>query len=286
MLKAMCIATALGLLCGLAAAQSAPRPKFFDHARVQHGASGVTIVANSSLPLAQAIEAIRLEYGWQINWESAPGYSHFDVVDDTGPKWRASHPGEKGVTRPSGGSFVGTFPEPGEASDAVTEHDAIARLIDEYNATDNPGKYILRTDSDGGLTVVGTRIRDETGALREASPLLDTPVTLAKAKRNVYETIELLLDALQSATGKKVIFAVASSSLFINTLETLGGERIPARELLRQALASTQRSLQYDLGFNPDVPVYILSVSPAMKEESDGLGGRKLVPVAAPTMPR
>jgi hypothetical protein len=59
----------------------------------------------------------------------------------------------------------------------------------------------------------------------------------------------------------------------------MGGERIPARDLLKQAFASTKRSLQYDLCLNSDAPVYLLSVSLTMREESDGLGGRKLVPV-------
>lgn len=65
----------------------------------------------------------------------------------------------------------------------------------------------------------------------------------------------------------------------METQATIGGERVPARELLRQALAATKRPVQYDLFFNPDVPVYILNLSPAMREEDDGCGGRRLAPV-------
>jgi hypothetical protein len=279
MLKSMRMISVFALLSGLSAAQSTPRPKFLDHALIQHGGSEVTVVANDPLPLLQAISDLRLEYGWQINWESAPGYSHFDLVDATDQKWRAAHPGEKGATRPAGGLFTATFAEPKEASDPGAERDALARLIDEYNATDNPGKYVLRVDADGQFTVVGTRIRDETGVLQEIQPLLDTPVTLVKAQRNVYDTVESILGALRSVTGKKVLFAVASSSLFINTQVSMGGERVPARDLLKQALASTKRPLQYDLCLNSDAPVYLLSVSLTMREQSNGLGGRKLVPV-------
>ena len=270
---------AVTLISGLAAAQSVPRPKFFDHAVIQHSGPEVTVVANDPIPLLQAVSDLRLEYGWRINWESAPGYSHFDLVDATDPKWRAAHPGEKGATRPAGGLFTATFPEPKEASNVSDERDALARLIDEYNATDNPGKYILRAEADGKFTIIGTRIRDETGALREMQPLLDTPVTLAKAPRNVYDTIEAILGALQSVTGKKVLFVAASSSLFINTQVNMGGEKVPARDLLQQAFASTNRPLQYDLCLNSDVPVYLLNVSLTMIAEADGLGGRKLVPV-------
>jgi len=104
-LKSICITTALALLSGLISAQSTPPPRFLDHALIQHSEAGVTVVAKDSLPLLQAISDLRLEYGWQVNWESAPGYSHFDVADDTDPEWRAAHPGAKGVTRPAGGLF-------------------------------------------------------------------------------------------------------------------------------------------------------------------------------------
>jgi hypothetical protein len=278
MIESMRMLTVWILFCGLVPAQSVMRPTFFDHARISHGDTGVTVTANESLPLLQAIEAVRLEYGWQINWESAPCYSRFDVVDDTAPKWRAAHPDEKGVTRPAGGLFTSTFPEPREVSEDSAERLALSRLVDQYNTTDNPGKYILKVDSDGRFTIIGTQVRDETGALREIRPLLDTPLTLAKEPRSVYDTIKSILGTLQAATGKQVLFAAPSTSLFRTTQVTLGGEGIPARELLRKALAGTKRPLQYDLSFNPDVPIYILGVSPAMREEDDGLGGRKLVP--------
>jgi hypothetical protein len=279
MLQSIYTVMLLVLLSLLTSAQSTGRAQFSPHARVQHGDAGVTVTANDSVPLLQAISELRLEYGWRISWESAPGYSHFDVVDDTDPGWRAAHPGEKGVTRPAGGLFKGTFPEPKDALDSAAEREALARLIDEYNTTDNPGKYVLRVDPDGQITIIGTRIRDETGALQTITPLLDTPVALASAPRSVDETIRSILGALQSATGKKVIFATASSSLFMTTQVTMGGDRIAARELLKQAFASTRRTLQYDLCFNPDVPVYVLSPSLAMRIEDDGRGGRELVPV-------
>jgi len=268
----------LALLGGSMAGQSTTRPKFLDRARVQHSGPVVTVTANDSLPLFQAIFALRLEYGWQVSWESAPGYSHFDVVDDTGPKWRAAHPEAKGVTRPSGGAFTATFLDPVETSGADAERLVLSKLIDEYNATKNPGRYALREDSEGKLAVVGTAVRGETGALEDVRPLLDTQVTLDKMPRSVYDTIKSIFAALQSSTGSEVLLAAASTSLFRTTRAEIGGERVPARDLLKRALASTGQPIQYDLFFNPDVPVYILSLSPAMKEESDGLGGRRLTP--------
>jgi hypothetical protein len=174
---------------------------------------------------------------------------------------------------------------PRGASDPASELLALTKLIQEYNTTDNPGKYVLRADSGGQFAVVGTAVRDETGAIQEITPLLDTPVNLVKAPHSVYDTIKSILGALQYATGKQVLLATASSSLLRMTQATVGGEAIPARDLLKQALASTKQPILYDLFFNPDVPIYILNLSPTMQEADDGLARRKLTPAGPPVKP-
>jgi hypothetical protein len=280
MLRTIGLAAAFCLLCRSGQAQSTTRPNYFDRARIRHENSKVIIVANDSLPLFQALYALRLEYGWRVNWESAPAYSRFDLVDDTDPKWRATHPGQKGVTRPSGGLFTASVPEPLDPSDPSAEQNFLAALIQQYDATRNPGRYALQaTDPEGILTFVGEQVRDESGGLREMTPLLDTPLEIPKARRNVDETIETLLSALESTTGERIIFASASTSAFRMTQATVGGEKRPARQLLLQSLASMGQPVEYDLFFNPDAPVYILNVSPVLREEDDGVGGRKLVPI-------
>ncbi len=205
--------------------------------------------------------------------------SHFDVVDDTGPRWRAAHPGAKGVTRRAGGIFTSTFPEP-TGTRGATEGDVLAKVIEDYNATDNPGKYVLRTSADGQFTVVGTEVRDETGALQEVRPILCTRVTIQKQGRNVYDTATAILSALSAAAGKDAIMISVPNNLFSDAQVTVGGDDVEARQLLRQALDGTHRPLQYDLGFDPDNSgVYILNVSVATKAESSEAGGRRLVPI-------
>ena len=262
-------------------AQSATRPKYFDRARIDHGDSTITITAFDSTPLFQAVYALRLQYGWQVDWESAPGFSQFDLVDDTDPKWRTAHPSEKGVTRPSGGLFVASLPEPTEL-DASSEEDFLEKLITQYNATSNPGRYTLRRQGGGELAIVGDEVRDDSGALRKITPLFDTKLTIERKKRSVAETIETILRALQFASGTKVIVATATSTLFRISDATIGGDSVPARQLLREALDSTGGAIQYDLLFNADVPAYVLNLSPTMREEDHGVGGKKLTPVETP----
>jgi hypothetical protein len=254
----------LAAVCGSCTAQSASRPAFFDHARIQRTGAIVTVTANDSMPLSQAIDALRLEYGWQVGFESAPCYSRFDLVDDTGPKWRAAHPNSKGVTRPSGGLFSASFPDPGDTTNSSVEYRAISALVNAYNATNNPGRYALLQQPYGWLTVVGTGVRDETGALRGVSPLLDNHISLTAAPRTVEDTIEAIRTALESATGKKVLDGDFSHSIF-HTRASVGGEDVSARELLEQALASTGRPLQYDLFYDADTDQYILNAFPVRR---------------------
>jgi len=269
----------LACVPGLLSAQSTTRPAYRDRALIQHANSSVTVTANAPLPLFQAISAIREAYGWQVSWEQAAGYSPFDVVDDTGPRWRASHPNAKGVTRPAGGLFTSTWPEVRDLSVTSLKADVLAKLIQDYNSTDNPGRHTLRTDPDGQLAVVGTQVKDENGAFRQTTPLLDTPLSVEMQKRTVYDTVRTVLAALSAATGNRIIIMSVPTNLFRATEVEVGGNRVPARELLMEALSGTHRPLQYDFGYDPDAPVYILNVSMALTEQQDALGQRRPVPI-------
>jgi hypothetical protein len=279
MLKSTLIPTTAALFAALASAQSTTRPKYLEHAVIYHNGSLATVTANFPLPLLQAISGVREDYGWQVNWEEAPCYSRFDIVDDTGPRWRAKHPDEKGVTRRAGGLFSTSFPEPTGRAGAA-ESDILSKLVQDYNATDNPGKYALRTIADGQFTVVGIQVRDEAGALQAVHPLLDTPVSIEEKTRSVHDTVNAILAALSASAGKNVAMISEPNNLFRDTQVTLGGHNVEARQLLRQALDSAHRPLLYSLGFDPDYNsgTYLLNVLVAAKAESDELGRRKLVP--------
>jgi hypothetical protein len=275
MLRLVFTASALVFLNCLASAQSTTRPVYLDHAVVQQEKGTVTVVANAPLPLFQVISAFREEFGWRIDWEQAPGYTRFDVVDDTGPRWRSAHPDARGVTRPAGGRFTTSFP----ASLLASQAHVLTKILQDYNVNENPGRYTLLLDPHGRFTVVGTQVKDDSGQLRPIPPLLDTSLSINSQKRNVYETVRVIVAALSAATGKKVIIMSVPNNLFRNTEATIGGGDLTARQLLQQALDSTRRPLQYDFGYDPDVPVYILNVSLAAKAEDDVVGGRTHVPI-------
>src|SRR5580704_1067865 len=259
--------TVLLLLAGLASAQTTTRPKYMDRAMIQRADSTVTVTANYPTPLFQAVDGIRLKYGWQVNWEEAPCYSRLDVVDDTSPRWRAAHPDAKGVTRKAGGYFVSTFPEP-KAGEMATEEEALRKVIGDYNATANPGKYILRSGPGEQYTVVGTEVRNDDGNLQKVTPILDMPISVDGPRRSAAEALDTILQELSSASGKRIILMSLPNNLFRDTEVTLRGHNVIARELLQQLFREIQRPLQYDLGFDPDhSAAYILNVSVTAKAE-------------------
>lgn len=254
----------------LASASAQSGVKYMDRAVIQRSGSSTTVTADAPVPLLQALTSVRLEYGWRVNWEQAPGFSRLDVEDATAPDWRSAHPDAKGVTRPSGGIFVSNLPSVSDPANVEAEFLVLAKLLEDYNATENPGKYKLRTDPGGQFTVVGVGVRDDRGALQDVSPVLDSAVTVAREPRNLYDTVVAILEAVHSETGKTVIMMSVPNNEFRDTRLTLGGKRVAARLLLQEALAYTQRPLQYDLSYDPDDPVYILNVSVARHGGDDG----------------
>jgi hypothetical protein len=267
------------LLAGLASAQSTSGPKYLDRAMIQHRDSTATVTANYPTPLFQAVDGIRQEYGWQVNWEEAPCYSHFDVVDDTSPRWRAAHPNAEGVTRRGGGPLASTFPEP-KTGELATEEETLRQVIADYNATENPGKYVLRAGPGRQFTVVGTEVKDDSGTLEKVIPILDMPISVNTQPRSATDALDAILQALSSASGKHVTLMSLPNNLFRDTQVALEGHNVTARQLLQDLFHYIPRPLQYDLGFDPDhSSVYILNVSVTAKSELDQDGRRLLVPI-------
>jgi len=264
-----------------ASPQSTTRPTYMERAAVEHKGPTVEITSNDANPLAQAIQGLREEYGWRVNYEGAPLYSQFDVVDDTDPKSREAHPGERGVTRPVGGKFTTTLTEITDPTRTEGVEAALTKLVEDYNRSPNPGRYVLRRDTDGQLTIIGIRVRDDSGGYQTIVPVLDTPIIVSKQRRTVYEAVHAITDALSRKVGTQVILMSFPNNEFDKEV-TLGGEETPARDLLKQAFSATNRPTLYDLGYDADVPVYGLNVSVAMKAHNDGAGHRKLVAIDSP----
>jgi len=203
--------------------------------------------ANSPRPLEQALAALQQKYGWIVDYEDPRYVSQSDIVEMPGDVAHAHVP--------AGRSFSVDFPatEPEEAQ-------TLRLVVDAYNSSQNPGKFELRRNATGDFYVVGTAAHDDKGAMAEQKAVLDLPVTLATKERTILETINLICHALEKQSHTKVIVGVYPESMLSHTLVKIGGAKMPARDLLLQALLGASRSTYWRLHFDPDSKQYFLDI--------------------------
>ena len=219
-----------------AAGQAAlAKPKWWDRATIEQADSNVSVHANYPRPLRQAIETIREEYGWTVDYEDPP-YEPYDLVDDTDPGWRKTHPTAKGATRVAGGLFTATFnAESDMSSGSPDEERALQKVVADYNASGNPGQFMLKVEGPDRLAVVGIAIKDSSGNEKAVAPILDTRISLPLQEHDVPEAIKLISQAVSEKSPYKVEFGNAPTNLAIQTRMKVGGDDLTARELLRRS---------------------------------------------------
>jgi hypothetical protein len=101
-------------------------------------------------------------------------------------------------------------------------------------------------------------------APRQAA-LFDTPVTLASRQRTISETLVLLCKNLTERRGIPVNIGITPRNLLSHAPATVGGTKIPARDLLLRTLATTHRDLYWRLLFDPNSNSYFLNIHLAKK---------------------
>jgi hypothetical protein len=259
-------------------AQAPNKPSFTNAAVVERDGKTGKLTANDPRPLMQAIEAISQEYGWTVDYEDPPYRSQFDLVDDTDPTWRANHPNAKGVVRVSGGLFHSSFPEPSAEN---SEEQVLQKLVADYNASGNPGKFAVRKEADGRYAVIGISRKDETGKEEAVNALLDTPITIPVQQRDARDTLHLIVDTLSETTGVDVklgTIGLSSNPLQEATL-TIGGTNVSARALLLQALGDVSKTSPHFQGifvwnflFDADDNAYWVRLRSATKTVIDPTG--------------
>jgi hypothetical protein len=247
--------------------------RYMDRAEVRHLADSVAVTANDARPLAQAVTALSEEFGWAIDFEDPPYYSKYDLVDDTDAKWRAAHPTANGVTAIAGDTFQTQFPENSDSSAATAEH-TLDGVISDYNASTNPGKFTVRKEGDRRFAVIGTHVKDDSGRDQAVTSILDTPVTVPAETRNARATVDAILNALTLKSQVEVGLFMVPQNAMAQAQVTVGGQDVPARELLLQTLSAAKLNLYWRLYYDHDVKSYGFSLLPLMKATYDASGKR------------
>lgn len=267
----------LMLVC-VSGAQNSPATGF-QRGAIQHGAGTASFSCNQPDTLLETIRTVRNEYGWSVSFESAPFYSKYDLVDDTGPKWRAAHPNARGVNRVAGGRFASTFTEFPDMSQTGAEEATLEKIVADYNTSGNPGRYAVQKLDAGIYDIVPVSVKDESGKDAAVQPFLDTLISVPIEQRSVYDTVELILGQLSAKTGKKAIMLGIPINVFFNSVVTVGGENMQARTLLLNAFAATNRPLIWDLGYDSNVSTYLLNASVSLRTVKGSSGQMTLAPI-------
>ena len=261
-------------------AQAPPKPSFMNAAVIQHNGAAGTLTANDPRPLSQAVEAISQEYGWVVDFDDPLYTSRFDLVDATDPTWKASHPNAK-ATRVAGGLFQSNFPEPSSISSGDVEEQVLQKLIADYNASGNPGKFVVRKETEGRYAVIGVSRRDEAGKDETVNALLDTAISIPVQRRDARATLQLVVDTLAASSGVKVYLGTVglSSDPLQDAELTIGGSNVPARTLLLQALDGISSTSPHFRGifvwnflFDADTNGYWLRLRSATETKTDANG--------------
>jgi hypothetical protein len=213
---------------------------------ITEGEGSVHVVVEGPRPLAQALESLQQKYKWVVDYEDPQFLSKLDLTEAQGP-------GKPML--PAGHQFKFDFPASG-----VDEGNVLQSLVDAYDASDNPGKFELRKGESDQFYAVGTQARNLKGQLSPQHPLLDAPVTLVKRKRTVEETVKLICLRAGERQHIQVIIGILPRKFTQYAPVEVGGKQIPARTLLLQALAATNRRLYWRLLFDPNTKGYIFDV--------------------------
>jgi hypothetical protein len=234
-------------------------------------------MAVGARPLFQAVEALRDEYSWVVDYED-PIYSGSELVDDTSPDWRRLHPTSKGVTRPVGGSFVTSF-DGGDAAAMQTsagEERVLRSVVGDYNASGRSERFEVRRSASGRLAVVGLPKPASTGQQAPQS-IMDTPMSLELKSRS---GLDAIFAALSVQSGRKVMYFGYGNDPLSRIGTMFGGQNIPARDLLGKVAGFTRYCISFNTLYDADLDLYGISVSTTTRASVDASGINARNPVS------
>jgi hypothetical protein len=210
----------------------------------------IPITGSGQRPLEQALAALRLKFGWTINYEDPQYRSVKDTMDD---------PRSKGTLILAGTQFSTEIPAPQPPAEAPPKEKSLQLVVDSYNRSANPGRFeVLKGETE--VSIVGIAARDDKDDVSLQKPFLDSPVTLPIKERTIVDTVELVCKQLSDDTHTPVALGVTPRALVDHTNAKIGGDKVPARQILAQALAASGHPLYWQLLFDPNSKSYLLNI--------------------------
>lgn len=283
MIKAVAVAIISSALWGEAFGQApSVMGTYTNRPVIEHHTCSATVKANSTAPLGEAVFALNKEYGWVVDYEDPP-YAGADLTIRPSPV--AGGPPDKIV---AGGAFQSTYRETPHMwdSDAIEpevlgdlrarELEVLRKIVSDYNASGNPGKFTVRQLPDGNFDVVGVATRDNSGAEVAITPILDTRVSVPVAP----QTLDATLDAIWGALSGRIGGGLGGGYPPMGFTITVGGSNVPARDLLMQVVQQLGGNWAWELGYDtrPKQRKYNFGLGLVAQVKYDAFGRRRPIP--------
>lgn len=200
------------------------------HASINRTNDGiVTVTANSTRPLWQALDSVRRQYGWTVDYEDPLYSSDSDQITSDSVHGHYL----------KGGSFVPRFQEPKNNS-AKEEQRVLQEVVDQYNGQ-YPGKYRVLKISDFRFDVAPSQ------------SILDQPIKIDSETRSLRAEVDEIVASLTRATGIKVEQAgLIDNAMEQNQISLKHASAVPARQLLNEVLNRVPIQKVWLFTFNPD----------------------------------
>lgn len=195
-----------------------------------------------------------------------------ETIDANDPAWVSSHPGELRVKLPNGHALHAEFSVDPVAKGKLEEESVLQSLVDASTNSENPGKFTVLSEADGGFAISGI-----TGSF--GGPILSTPISISSIPRTLHETLDTVFEQLKVTTNTTIVLSAVPMALLDQVRVNVGGEQVPARNLLRSALNQSGIMLHWTMLFEPTFSQYHFNIGRTILAYQDAQGNRRFVPV-------
>jgi hypothetical protein len=162
------------------------------------------------------------------------------------------------------------------SSGSPNEERALQKIVADYNASGNPGQFMLKVEGPDRFAIVGIAIKDSSGNQKTVTPVLDTRISLPVQEGDVVDAMKRISKTLSEKSPYKVEPGNAPTNLAIQTRMKVGGDNLTVRELLAQVAAATRLRTIWLLLWDADANCYFMNMDIATQATSHGPGPPQL----------
>lgn len=246
-------------------------------ARIVHNeddSQTATVFTYSHRPLEDAIYQINEEYGWSINYEDAPTVNASEVVEDD-PDFRRSHPHLQEGYLPNGHPFQSTFKE--TRTHHAEKETVLRQLLQDYNASTNPGRYSLEHAAQKGYVIVGTEYKSESGSEVAITPLLSCAISLTITPMSLRDALQLVAKQVNDTCKTNLNAEYAAQMLGQLGAGNASGtySKESARDVIEDLLLQQRGLLYYFVEYVPGLNMFYLQTF-LVRETITGTDGNQI----------